>query len=56
MGTVIVGIIILAFVLNGIRMFRKQMKCIKGWKCTGNCDSCNVPCQAKRIYHRDSSD
>lgn len=55
MGTIIVGIIILAVVLNAIRMILKQMKHMKNQNCTGDCNTCKTPCQAKRIYHIDDS-
>lgn len=53
MGNLIVGIVLLLVILNAFRMLRKQKKRMKGWKCTGNCDECKMPCQAKRIYHKD---
>lgn len=55
MGTIIVGIILLAIVLNAIRVFYKQMKRMKNQNCTGDCINCKTPCQAKRIYHIDGS-
>lgn len=55
MGTIIVGIIVLAVVLNAIRMLHKQMKRMKDWKCEGDCDTCKTPCQAGCIYHKDNS-
>jgi len=56
MGTIIVGIIVLAVVLNAIRVFHKQIKRMKNQNCTGDCNNCKTPCQAKRIYHIDDSD
>lgn len=44
MGTIIVGIIVLAVVLNAIRMLHKQMKRMKDWKCEGDCDTCKTLC------------
>lgn len=55
MGSIIVGIILLAVILNAFRMLHKQKKRMKDWKCTGDCDTCKMPCQAKRIYHKDDS-
>lgn len=55
MGTIIVSIILLAVVLNAIRVFYKQMKRMKKQNCTGDCKNCKTPCQAKRIYHIDDS-
>lgn len=56
MGTIIVSIILLAVVLNAIRMFYKQMKHMKNQKCAGDCKTCKMPCQVKRIYHIDDFD
>lgn len=56
MGTIIVSIILLAVILNAIRLFCKQMKRIKNQNCMGDCNNCKTPCQAKRIYHIDDSD
>lgn len=56
MGNIIVGIIIIAVVLNGIRVFRKQLKRMKGRECTGNCDTCKTPCEVKFFYNKDSTD
>ena len=55
MGTIVVGIIVLAVVLNAIRVFHKQIKRMKNQNCTGDCNTCKIPCQAKRIYHMDNS-
>lgn len=54
MGEILVGIILLALVFNALRMVRGQKKRMKDWKCTGDCDTCQTPCQAKRIYHRET--
>lgn len=55
MGNVIVGIILLIIVLNAARMVYTQNKRMREQKCPGNCDICQIPCQAKRIYHRNGS-
>lgn len=55
MGSVIVGIVLLAVVLNAFRLLHKQKARMKDWKCTGDCDACQVPCQAKRIYRKGDS-
>lgn len=55
MGSIIVGIVLLAIVLNAVRMLHKQKTRMKDWRCTGDCGSCKVPCQAKRIYNKDDS-
>lgn len=55
MGSIIVGIVLLAVVLNAFWALHKQKKRMKGWKCTGDCDNCKMLCQAKRIYHKDDS-
>lgn len=54
MGNIIVGILVLAVVLNAFRMVHGQKKRMKGWKCTGDCGTCKTPCQAKRIYHKET--
>lgn len=56
MGSIIVGVILLAVMINAVRTIRRQKKRLKEWNCIGDCDSCKTPCQVKRIYHRDSSD
>ncbi len=56
MGSIIVGVILLAVMINAARTVRRQKKRLEEWNCTGDCDSCKTPCQVKRIYHRDTSD
>lgn len=56
MGTIVVGIIVLAVVINALRMFLNQINHMKNQNCTGDCNSCKMPCQAKHIYHIDDSD
>lgn len=55
MGNIIVGVILFAVVVNAVRMLHKQKERMKDWKCTGDCDTCKTPCQAKRIYYKDNS-
>lgn len=55
MGSIIIGIVLLAIVLNALRMLRKQKARMKDWECTGDCDNCKVPCQAKSIYRKGDS-
>lgn len=55
MGSIIVGIVLLAVIFNAFRMLNKQKKHMKEWKCPGNCDTCKMKCQAKSIYHKHDS-
>ena len=46
MGSIIVGVVVLALALNALRMVRGQKKRMKDWGCAGDCDACKTPCQA----------
>ena len=54
-GSIIVLVVLLLVAGNAVCTLSRQKKRMKGWTCQGDCKTCKIPCQAKRIYNIDEA-